>query len=518
MRTRVLRAFLFLGLATLTLEAQVSPPWFSDQAAQDIRLDLNPADWRTLRDNYLSDAYYPAKLTWEGQTVDRIGIRSRGAGSRSPDKPNLKLDFNHYVKGQTFLGLQQAVLKANNQDPSLLREVLAMKLFRQMGLPAPLEAPARLYINGEFWGAYSLVESVDEAFLRRNFGEDTGYLYSWQENRAEGYRFEDLGPDPASYSPVMWTPENHKSDPDAAPIVAMVQAINLSPDADFECAVSEFLDLKSVMTYAAIEDYLATFDSLFGTVFGMNNFYFYRFSGGKLSQFLPWDQDSAIDWEGRPLFTGLPENVLGRRALQVPGLRQAYLEAIAKAATVAGGPGGWLEQEANRLYYLIRDAALQDPHKQCSPAGVLGPCGASDFEADADHIRQFVRARESFTAAEAISAGYQPSDAAPRILGAGAAGNGSDQVSPLSPGSLISLSGQLLAAGTAQAPAKTEPTSLAGVIVTVNGERAPLLSVSPGQIEARLPLGLAPGPAALTVFVNGVIGNTVTVEISIAPK
>ena len=518
MRTRVLRAFLFLGLATLTLEAQVSPPWFSDQAAQDIRLDLNPADWRTLRDNYLFDVYYPAKLTWEGQTADRIGIRSRGAGSRSPDKPNLKLDFNHYVKGQTFLGLQQAVLKANNQDPSLLHELLAMKMFRRMGLPAPLEAPARLFVNGEFWGAYSLVESVDDAFLRRNFGEDTGYLYSWQENRNEGYRFEYLGTDPASYSPLMWNPENHKSDPDPTPIMAMTQAINLSPEADFERAVSEFVDLKSVMTYAAIEDYLVTSDSLFGTIFGMNNFYFYRFSGGKLSQFLPWDQDSAIDWERRPLFKGLPENVLGRRAIQVPGLRQAYLEAMAKAAMVAGGPGGWLEQEANRLYYLIRDAALQDPHKQCSPGGVIGPCGASDFEADVDHIRQFVRARASFMTAEAIAAGYQPSDAAPRILAAGAADNGSDHVSPLFPGSVISIWGERLAADAAPARPNAEPTLLAGVIVAVNGERAPILYVSPGQINARLPLGLARGPAALAVFVNGVIGNTVTVEISSAPQ
>jgi hypothetical protein len=505
-------------LATLTVEAQVSPSWFDDRTVQDIRLDLNPADWRTLRDNYLSDAYYPAKLTWEGQTVDRIGIRSRGAGSRSPDKPNLKLDFNQYVKGRTFLGLQQAVLKANNQDPSLLREVLAMKLFRQMGLPAPLEAPARLYINGEFWGAYSLVEAVDEAFLRRNFGEDAGYLYSWQENRAEGYRFEYLGPDPASYSPVMWTPENHKSDPDPAPIVAMVQAINLSPDADFECAVSQFLDLKSVMTYAAIEDYLATHDSLFGTIFGMNNFYFYRLAGGQLAQFLPWDQDSAIDWERRPLFTGLPENVLGRRAIQVPGLRQAYLEAMAKAATVAGGPGGWLEQELNRLYYLIRDSALQDPHKQCSPGGVIGPCGAGDFETDVEHLRQFARDRVLFVVSEVIAAGYQPSDATPSILGAGAADAGSDQVSPLFPGSVIGIWGERLAADTAPAQPSSEPTFLAGVIVAVNGERAPILYVSPGQIKARLPLGLAPGPAALAVFVNGVIGNTVTVEISSAPQ
>lgn len=499
-----------LMIAAGPVTAQTAASLFDDRKVHDIYLTVNPVDWQTLRDNYLLDTYYPAKFTWEGETLNKIGIRSRGSGSRSPEKPNLLLAFNRYDSAQQVLGLPSVILKANNQDASLIREVIAMQMFRKMGLPAPREAPARLYINGEFFGAYTLVEVVDEAFLRRNFGEDTGYLYDWEENRTDGYRFEYLGEDPAKYSPAMWTPKNHKTDPDPATIEAMVRAINFSSDANFVQEVSKYLDLKQFMTYIATENFVGEWDGLLGMVFGMNNFYSYRFAGTTLFQFLAWDKDNTFDWERHSIFEGVNQNVLARRAMQVPELRNAYLEALLKAAKLAGGPDGWMEREIDRYYALIRDMARVDPHKQCSKDGVMYSCGAADFELAVEHVKRFARARSEFVISEVAAAGYKTPAEGPRLTGAF---NLIDPRLSLAPGSLVNIAGTRLAAAAAQSLDTPLKYELGGAIVTFNGARAPLLAVSEGQITAQIPWDLKPGPVDITVFVNGAASNAITAEL-----
>lgn len=498
-----------LGGAT----AQTPSRLFDDATLQDVHLFVDPADWQKLRENYLLDTYYPAKFVWNGIELARVGIRSRGSGSRSPEKPNLLVAFNRYDANQRLFGLASVVLKANNQDASLLREVLAMKLFRRMGLPAPLEAPARLYVNGEFFGAYTLVESIDEAFLRRNFAEDSGYLYDWQEDRTNGYRFEYLGPDPSAYVPTLWDPKTRKSSPDAAFIEAMVRAVNEAPDSEFVKTVSRYIDLKQFVLYLATENFLADYDGFLGRVFGMNNMYWYRFAGGDPFVLIPWDKDGAFSWAGTSVFEGVEENVLARRALQDPELRKLYLEALVKVADLACGPGGWLEQQLDRLYYQVREIAHADPHKQCAVEGVLVGCTGEDFERDVDLVREFIRERAAFVLSEVAAAGYQPpaSSDSPRIEAVANAASG--ETSLMAVGSLVSIYGHRLAASTLEAPAGQFTTRLGGVVVAVNGARAALLFVSPGQINARLPENMTPGYADLVVFVDGKPSNTVTIPV-----
>src|SRR5581483_2446001 len=91
-------------------------------------------------------------------------------------KPGLHVDFNRYVTGQRFLGLKAVELKNVLEDPSMIRDSLAMELFTRMGQPASRESFARLYLNDAYQGVYAIMESVDETFLQRTLGEDAGYL------------------------------------------------------------------------------------------------------------------------------------------------------------------------------------------------------------------------------------------------------------------------------------------------------------------------------------------------------
>ena len=153
---------------------------FNDTVVHEIRLDINAKDWQTLRDNYLTNEYYPCDFRWNGQVVRNVGIRSRGQASRSATKPSLRVDFNRYTASQTLLDLKSVVLRNNATDFSSMHERVSMLLYARMGLPAPRVAHARLYINNTYQGLYSIVESLDKSFLSRNFDQNDGYLYKYR--------------------------------------------------------------------------------------------------------------------------------------------------------------------------------------------------------------------------------------------------------------------------------------------------------------------------------------------------
>lgn len=79
----------------------------------------------------------------------------------------------------------------------------------------------------------------------------------------------------------------------------------------------------------------------------------------------------------------------------------------------------------------------------------------------------------------------------------------------LSPGELIALFGTGLSSGTASASSLPLPNKLNNVSVTINGFPAPLIYVSPTQINAVVPFEVA-NVALIQVNNNGQVSNTVT--------
>jgi uncharacterized protein (TIGR03437 family) len=88
-----------------------------------------------------------------------------------------------------------------------------------------------------------------------------------------------------------------------------------------------------------------------------------------------------------------------------------------------------------------------------------------------------------------------------RVERGGAAG------SPLAPGGLFSIYGTRLANTTAQVGVIPWPTELGGVRVTINGVPAPLIYVSPTQVNGQVPYETAPGTATLVITVGGTSGQ-----------
>ena len=414
MRRFCLPIILVVLASGIVLEGRIPPTrlgseldaeaFFDDAVLHEIRLDMNRRDWQSLHDRFLENTYYVSDFRWRDHVLRNVGIRSRGTGSRSESKPGLKLEFDRYVTDQTFLGLKTTILRNNAQEASNLNERLSMLLFRRMGLPASRVAHTRLYVNSEYVGLYSIVESVDKAFLARTYGDDEGYLYDYDYPvSAQPYYFEYRGSDRRRYVPLPFKPETRERDPRPEFIEQLVWTINQTSDAVFREAIGEYLDLVKFVRHVAVEVLVGDNDGILGD-FGMNNFYFYRFDNTKLFTFIPWDKSEAFkNGVESGIFHNISDvpssaqNRLMTRVLSYPDLYDLYLENLLEGVQSIedrmGSPDerGWLDREIQREYEQIRDAALTDAFK---------PFTNDEFERAVDSLREFALRRGDFVRGE----------------------------------------------------------------------------------------------------------------------
>jgi spore coat protein H len=390
-----LAAVLWLGTATAA--AQTTDDFFNPNAVRRLDILIHTLDWAKLKANFETNNYYPCDIRWEGITVRNVGIRSRGFGSRSGTKPGLRVDTNRYAAAQTFLGLKSFNLDNLLQDATGVRELVAMKFYARLGLPAARVASVQLYINNSYAGLYSLIESIDKDFLKRVYGEQNGntendgflFEYNWQGP----WGFDYLGSDLNAYA-NRFSAKTHEDDSvfdRYYSIEQWVRAVNQTSDALFVQAISPYVDLSKFVKTVAAEAFLAEYDGLLGD-FGMANFYLYRFEGTTRHQFIPWDADRTFHSVDVSIFLHHADNVLMKRAMRVPALRETFFRSLMEAATLAAevdpqaGPGGkgWLEREIDAALARVQGSVRADPYKAFTN---------EDFDTDGEFLRNFARRR-----------------------------------------------------------------------------------------------------------------------------
>jgi hypothetical protein len=397
---RVLCVAGILAIGAGTARAQTAADLFDPYALHDIRILINSKDLEELRAHFDENTHYPADFLWRDIRVRNISVRSRGTGSRNEIKIGLQISFDKYTDGQRFLGLSSLVLKNEWQDPALLRERMAMAFYNRMGVAAPRESWARVYVNNEYWGVYGVIEDLTADFLTRVFGEpassaargekgddSSGYLfeYHWQDRY---WRGEDLG-DLVAYEPF-FPPVTHELDPETAlysPFQDWFREINVEDDAVWRDRVGRFMDLNEFVIFVAVEVYLSEWDGMTGN-WGMNNFFVYRPRNTVLHHFIPWDRDhSLLQTSGEMgIFFRTDENVIFRRAMAYPDLRTLYLDTLAQCAQSAL-QDDWFASELARNAALITQAVHDDTRKQFDNDA---------FDAEIQALTIFAQARPGF--------------------------------------------------------------------------------------------------------------------------
>jgi spore coat protein CotH len=398
------RAATLLSLALLTFWLGGSPAaaqgltaddLFNSTALQRLDLVIHSTDWAKLKADFKANTYYPAEVTWNGQTVTNVGIRSRGLGSRSGTKPGLRVDFNRYSPGQTFLGLKSFVLDNLTQDPSGIHESVSAAFYARLGIPVSREIHTRLYINNDYAGLYAIVESVDKDMLARVFGqigEDTqndGYLYEY--NWTDDWRFTYLGDTLLPYQ-TRFSASTHESDTDEQlyrPIETLVRRTNESSTVGLPTEIGHLFDLPGFIRFVAAQNFLAETDGFLGA-FGLNNFYLYRLENQEKHVLISWDSDNTFYTPILSINEGWSGNPLMEKLMSLSEYNTLYRDEIARAAQLAE-QDDWLNTEIIKHVQRVDTAMKEDPAK---------PYSNNAYEGEAGEMLNFARARIAFVKCE----------------------------------------------------------------------------------------------------------------------
>lgn len=392
------------------VRAQTSSDIFNAPTVQRFDIDLHTADWAKLKQEFRANDYYPADITWNGLKAYNTGVRSRGVASRNATKPSLRLDFDHYASHQSFLGLKSLVLDNLLQDPSGVHETVSMWFFARLGVPAPREAHAAVYVNGNYAGLYTLVEPVDKNLIARVFGSDAegsptdGYLYEF--NKVDEWWLTYLGPNLDPYK-AYFEAKTHETKDDETlyrPIQTLVRLINEKPAEELNEAVGPYLDLPGLVRFLAIQNFLGEIDGFAGR-WGMNNFYLYRPHNQDQHRVIAWDDDLTFLDPAYPLTSHQEANVLVKKLMEVPEYRALYFatlgDAVRSAADVVPGADlGAMEQEIRREIDLIDTAMIADRQR---------PWSDGEYLDAREYMKQFAPRRVRYVECEiARLTGAQP--------------------------------------------------------------------------------------------------------------
>ncbi len=152
-------------------------PMFDEDAVHEIHLTFAQTDWwDQLTDNfedYDDPPYIEASFDWDSTHLASIGVRFKGNSSYwgyYGDKKSFKLDIDEFVAGQEIDGLDKLNLNNCYLDPSFVREKATYELCEALGMATGRTNYAAVYINGEYWGLYLLVEQQDQEFIESRWG------------------------------------------------------------------------------------------------------------------------------------------------------------------------------------------------------------------------------------------------------------------------------------------------------------------------------------------------------------
>lgn len=183
----------FLGIKSQSESPQYADKLFPEDQIISINIKADPEEWNEMLENATAEEYISCDITINGETFYSVGIRPKGNSSltmvakdEDTDRFSFKIKMDEYVDDQTYYGLSKFVINNMQGDASYMKEYLSYDMFKTLGVSTPLCAFADISLNGEPWGFYLAIESVEEEFAERNYGTDYGMLYKPESQEMGG--------------------------------------------------------------------------------------------------------------------------------------------------------------------------------------------------------------------------------------------------------------------------------------------------------------------------------------------
>jgi hypothetical protein len=364
--------------------------WLFDQNAEvrEFYLTIPPESWDPINAEAWPPGcvpwqrtYYTGALTFDGETYDGVGIHTKGGCGSSRDlngKASFKVNFewdDPAVPGcpdeRRLHGQKHLVFNNGVQDWTAQHERLAYWLYQMLGVPTPRAASVRLYVNGDYWGLYTLVEAIDRRFLERWFASKDGMLY-------EGTYWCDLLPmnvPPGDEDTYCLTREfkpdacSGAPDPGADPetyelLREFVNRVDAMPIAQFYPQIEEFFDMDTFLSQWALEGVISHWDAYEFSI--LNNYRVYHDPVTDRWSIIPTGVDQTFLGDQEPWDV---YGVLARRCLEEPDCQAQFKARVAlvndlfEATDIAG--------RAAANYTQIWPHVQEDPRREYDDAGFM---------------------------------------------------------------------------------------------------------------------------------------------------
>lgn len=311
-----------------------------------ISLTFTQANWATLLANArTTEGNVPCVVTLDnGATNSNVGARYKGNTSYTMGgtKKSINLDF-HYADTNANL-MDYTTINLNNAaaDETIMREPVYFTVMNRYTV-SPKAAMCKLYINGEYWGVYSLVQQENNQLIKEWFPSTDGDR--WKAPNAGGgtgggpggpgggggftsaaSALSYLGATASSYTANYELKSTTNSTVAWNRLVNAINVLNNTPAVEFQDKVQDVLDVDRWLWFLGIEIIFADDDSYFNK--GADYGFYYEPESGRIA---PVQHDgneafTAGDVSLSPVVgeTGTNRPVL-YKLLPVPEFRQRYL-------------------------------------------------------------------------------------------------------------------------------------------------------------------------------------------------
>lgn len=244
--------------------------------------------------------YVPCTVTFNGRQWKHVGIRYKGNSSLMSawqsgiGKLPLRLSFDEYedqyplTKNQRLWGFKDLSLSNGWGDDSLIREKIANDIFREAGVPAPVSAFYRVYVDfgkgSTYFGLYTANDLPDTPMLKAQWKESKGNLYKPEGKNANWAAFDE-----ASFEK-----KSNEDDKDWSDIKAAIAALNGSRTdaAAWRKELDKAFNVDGFMRWLAVNTLIQNWDA-YGRM--AHNYYLYGVKAlkGQL-QWIQWDTSLAL--------------------------------------------------------------------------------------------------------------------------------------------------------------------------------------------------------------------------------
>lgn len=368
----------FAILLNLALFSQPSfppnAPVFDSSVVARVDIAINPDTLQWIYENVDSDIEFHATFMFDNGTIneteENIGFRLRGNTSRQSQKKSFKISINSFESGREFYGMEKLNLNGEHNDPSIIRSRICWDWLRQFNIAAPRSTHVQVYINGDYYGLYIMVEHIDEEFVESRFGNKDGNLYKCLYPADLKY----LGSDPDLYKEDLYgrrtyALKTNKEYDDYSDLAHFIGILNNTPLDNLECELEKVFNLNDYLKIMALDVITGNWD---GYIYNKNNFYLYHNTETDRFEYIPYDLDNTfgIDWFGRDWGTrniydwrqhSSEVRPLYKRLLDVPEIRDRYSFYMNQILDLLDNEDS-LSAAIDQIRGMISNSVMSDPY------------------------------------------------------------------------------------------------------------------------------------------------------------